>query len=244
MNQPMRTNVFKKILMAVVPGALCGCVWATGEMERNFVNPPDSARPGVYWYFINGNLNGGALNTLSNVNLASLSGQFSAMRTGVSLSGMATMAPMQFGVFLVSGTSGGNITAMLTNTGFSIPTGAKLRLLAEGYPTNDLFTLNTFVISGNGDFNVSATSGALNIPGYFSTTGGTFALLRSAGVVSLDINSPTLRLFPLKPYETPITAPFSHVFMDSTGRFYADTRHRDINLPAGCVARPERALQN
>jgi hypothetical protein len=29
-----------------------------GELEENFVNPPDSARPGVYWYFHDGNLNG------------------------------------------------------------------------------------------------------------------------------------------------------------------------------------------
>jgi hypothetical protein len=29
-----------------------------GALEENFVNPPDSARPGVYWYFLNGNLNG------------------------------------------------------------------------------------------------------------------------------------------------------------------------------------------
>ena len=28
------------------------------DLEKNFVNPPDSARPGVYWYFMNGNLNG------------------------------------------------------------------------------------------------------------------------------------------------------------------------------------------
>jgi hypothetical protein len=27
-------------------------------MEAKFVNPPDSARPGVYWYFMDGNLNG------------------------------------------------------------------------------------------------------------------------------------------------------------------------------------------
>ena len=31
---------------------------AAGDMEANFINPPDSARPGVYWYFMNGNLNG------------------------------------------------------------------------------------------------------------------------------------------------------------------------------------------
>jgi hypothetical protein len=27
-------------------------------MENHFVNPPDAARPGVYWYFMDGNLNG------------------------------------------------------------------------------------------------------------------------------------------------------------------------------------------
>jgi len=44
--------------MAIVPYALCGGAITTGEMESNFVNPPDSARPGVYWYFMDGNLNG------------------------------------------------------------------------------------------------------------------------------------------------------------------------------------------
>jgi hypothetical protein len=50
--------MFKKMIMALVPCALCGCVLVAGEMEGNFVNPPDSARPGVYWYFMDGNLNG------------------------------------------------------------------------------------------------------------------------------------------------------------------------------------------
>ena len=44
--------------MAVVPCALCGGAWAAGDLARNFLNPPDSARPGVYWYFMDGNLNG------------------------------------------------------------------------------------------------------------------------------------------------------------------------------------------
>ena len=49
--------MFKEMLM-VIQCALCGGVLAAGEMEKNFLNPPDSARPGVYWYFMNGNLNG------------------------------------------------------------------------------------------------------------------------------------------------------------------------------------------
>ena len=49
--------MFKDMLI-VIQCALCGGVLAAGEMEKNFLNPPDSARPGVYWYFMDGNLNG------------------------------------------------------------------------------------------------------------------------------------------------------------------------------------------
>jgi len=40
---------------------ILGC-WASAvsfgasDLARDFVSPPDSARPGVYWYFIDGNL--------------------------------------------------------------------------------------------------------------------------------------------------------------------------------------------
>jgi len=49
--------MFMKMIMAVLACALCAGLMSAGEMENNFVNPPDSARPGVYWYFLNGNLN-------------------------------------------------------------------------------------------------------------------------------------------------------------------------------------------
>ncbi len=50
--------MFKKLLTGVVPLALCGAVLASCGMKNRFLNPPDSARPGVYWYFMDGNLNG------------------------------------------------------------------------------------------------------------------------------------------------------------------------------------------
>ena len=50
--------MFKPIIMAAVSCVLGAGVLAAGEMEDHFLNPPDSARPGVYWYFLNGNLNG------------------------------------------------------------------------------------------------------------------------------------------------------------------------------------------
>ena len=37
------------LLTAALPAA---------DLEKNFASPPDSARPGVYWYFLDGNLNG------------------------------------------------------------------------------------------------------------------------------------------------------------------------------------------
>ena len=46
-----------KLGMALISCVLCSGLFAAGEMESNFLNPPDSARPGVYWYFLNGNLN-------------------------------------------------------------------------------------------------------------------------------------------------------------------------------------------
>ena len=47
-------------LLAALAGLLGGCRPgpAAGDLEKNFAEPPDSARPGVYWYFLNGNLNG------------------------------------------------------------------------------------------------------------------------------------------------------------------------------------------
>jgi len=44
--------------MAVFPFVLCVNAWAGDAMEDRFMTPPDSARPGVYWYFHDGNLNG------------------------------------------------------------------------------------------------------------------------------------------------------------------------------------------
>jgi hypothetical protein len=49
--------MFMKILVSFFLCSFCGSVLAVDEMEGNFVNPPDSARPGVYWYFMDGNLN-------------------------------------------------------------------------------------------------------------------------------------------------------------------------------------------
>ena len=48
--------MFKKMIMALVPCALCGGVLAAGEMERNFVNPPETTKPRCYWYWMDGQI--------------------------------------------------------------------------------------------------------------------------------------------------------------------------------------------
>ena len=46
------------MLAAAVSSVLCGFAFSADEIVENFVNPPDSARLGVYSYFMDGNLNG------------------------------------------------------------------------------------------------------------------------------------------------------------------------------------------
>jgi hypothetical protein len=60
--------IIAALLLTSLASLLCECQTeprqqaaakpVAGDLEKNFVNPPDSARPGVYWYFMNGNLNG------------------------------------------------------------------------------------------------------------------------------------------------------------------------------------------
>lgn len=50
-------NCFKSLVLAFVLLFLpAPCLWASACLEEDFNSPPDSARPGVYWYFMDGNL--------------------------------------------------------------------------------------------------------------------------------------------------------------------------------------------
>lgn len=49
----MTRNKLIKLLLLWAVGAMSALA---GTLETDFVNPPDSARPGVYWYFMDGNL--------------------------------------------------------------------------------------------------------------------------------------------------------------------------------------------
>ncbi len=47
---------YKLLMLCLLVGALATFVCAA-DLENGFRHPPDSARPGVYWYFMDGNLN-------------------------------------------------------------------------------------------------------------------------------------------------------------------------------------------
>jgi hypothetical protein len=50
--------MLKNLIVSLFSLLSCGVLLAADDVERDFIDPPDSARPGVYWYFMDGNLNG------------------------------------------------------------------------------------------------------------------------------------------------------------------------------------------
>src|SRR5665648_572717 len=53
-----RLKIILPILLAFCWMAIAGFISSEGDdtLKAGFLNPPDSARPGVYWYFMDGNL--------------------------------------------------------------------------------------------------------------------------------------------------------------------------------------------
>lgn len=44
-----------RLLIAAIVFCVLISSAGAGSLEKAFVSPPDSARPGVYWYFMDGN---------------------------------------------------------------------------------------------------------------------------------------------------------------------------------------------
>jgi hypothetical protein len=61
----MNKTIFFKLLpiLSAVAISLFSCTAKPGQdiVRDGFINPPDSARPGVYWYFMDGNIDGAAM---------------------------------------------------------------------------------------------------------------------------------------------------------------------------------------
>ena len=54
-------NSMTRFLWQLSSLCILGCCaapvsFAASDLTKDFVTPPDSARPGVYWYFMDGNL--------------------------------------------------------------------------------------------------------------------------------------------------------------------------------------------
>ena len=52
---PFTTEIMKTIWKLVALGTVATSAVLAGDMETEFRDPPDAARPGVYWYFMDGN---------------------------------------------------------------------------------------------------------------------------------------------------------------------------------------------
>ena len=60
-------NILKSIAVLGATLSLAGC-GGTNEldvMRENFVSPPETARPGVYWYFMDGNISKESITNLT-----------------------------------------------------------------------------------------------------------------------------------------------------------------------------------
>ena len=51
----MKLNAFLGIMLAFSTCSLAGMLPTNEDLAKDFASPPDSARPGVYWYFMDGN---------------------------------------------------------------------------------------------------------------------------------------------------------------------------------------------
>src|SRR5512136_1102821 len=56
MNNPF--SFLKLLAVTVISSLICSCakIPVNDYLKKGFLSPPDTARPGVYWYFMDGNL--------------------------------------------------------------------------------------------------------------------------------------------------------------------------------------------
>jgi hypothetical protein len=158
---------------------------------------------------------------------ASATGSILIDATGgtTTFSASATLPPLQYGVFRVSGVNDTPLTVTVDNSGFAIPNGANLAVTGIA---DELLTLQAFNLNTNGNFNATVSSGGFVISNYFSLTGGNMILSRAAGVTLFDLSSPMLTLFPTEPWSNNFALP--GVTMASTGEFLVDTGVQSLSL--------------
>jgi len=160
---------------------------------------------------------------------------------GVSLTGEASIPPQAFGAIQLRGVNTDNLTVRLFHDGYAAPNGARLQVVGVNA---ELLTLSPFTNRANANFTATVTSGNFTVPGHFQMTSGQMRLSRLSGVVSFEINSPTVTLLPGSQNATTLVAPFNQLRVDTEGRFYADTGLRELNLLGGVKLRGRLELGN
>jgi photosystem II stability/assembly factor-like uncharacterized protein len=173
-----------------------------------------------------GTVSGG---TLDDVNTGSATATVTITKQGlITLAAQASVPPLQFDRFRVSGLDGGNLTASIDNDRLHIESGARLAILGV---TDELLTLEAFEINANGDFNAQISSGRFIIPNYFILSEGNAALGRSSGIVTFEMLSPRMTVFPGADFEGQLPSVLERVLVESTGRFYYDSGQQLVGLP-------------
>ena len=161
----------------------------------------------------------------------SAQGTFTLSGGGIpTLTGSATIPPQPFGLILIRGVSTDNLTVQLFHDGYAVGNGARLQVTGVN---SDLLTLSPFTNRANQNFTATVTTGSFSVPNHFQMASSQMKFQRVAGVVSLEINSPTLTLMPGSQNQTVLTAPFPKVIVGTDGRFYADSGVKAINLLGG-----------
>jgi len=174
---------------------------------------------------VTGSFQGGAL---AHAQFPSASGTFTITNGAVVFAAEATIPQMQFGRFLLTGLDTNVITAVLNNSGIQVPTGARLAITGV---SDELLTLEPFSMQNNGDFALRVATGLVNVPGFFSLSGGTSDLVRTNGVVAFAMSAPLLTVFPGSGFSTSVPTPLDRLAIGSDGRFYYDSGTQSLNLP-------------
>jgi len=56
MKKLIQHKYFLLLCIIFLPFFSCRFTEKADDLKKGFLNPPDSVRPGVYWYFMDGNL--------------------------------------------------------------------------------------------------------------------------------------------------------------------------------------------
>ncbi|HEX8136790.1 MAG TPA: carboxypeptidase regulatory-like domain-containing protein [Pyrinomonadaceae bacterium] len=141
--------------------------------------------------------------------------------------------PLRFGALIIHGEGGREawLQVRLTHYGFTLPRGARLTI--DGVSADGAIRLNQFVINGDGDFSVTATTRTLKVGGLFKLSASSIRVWREGVRAGVEFRAPSVRPLPAASFtsdERFALGPDS-LLIDSDGRFACDAGQRTIAAP-------------